>query len=61
MIKEAIFNSNIALYEWKKRNYPFVVVLSVATPDIIFGVDVSSRLKSPNITVTYLEFPREME
>lgn len=61
MIKTAKFQSNIALYEWEKRNYPFVVVLSMTVPDILFGVDVSSRLKNPDITVTYLEFPREVE
>lgn len=58
-VKTVIFQSNIAMHEWEKRNYPFISILSVSDSGIIFGYEVSSRLKNPNITVSYIEFPRE--
>lgn len=58
-IQTIIFQSNIALHEWKKRNYPFVSILSVSDGGVIFGYEVSSRLKNPNISVSYIEFPRD--
>lgn len=54
-----IVQSMIALDEWKKRNYPFVKIISIGAPTADFGYDVSIKLLTPNIEVTYMEFPRD--
>jgi hypothetical protein len=56
-IKEVIFQSNIAFDEWKKRNGRRVQVISISSPEIIVGYNVSRALINPNIRVTYREFP----
>lgn len=59
IIKELIFQSNIALDEWVKRNAPFVRIMSIGAPSVDFGYDVSIRLLEPNIVVRYIEFPKD--
>lgn len=55
-VKELLFQSSIAFEEWKKRTKGKVEILSVSTPEIIIGYDVSQALITPNIRVTYREF-----
>lgn len=54
--KSILFQSSTAFSEWKQKNKDRVAVLSISTPEIIIGYNVSQALITPNITVTYMEF-----
>lgn len=54
--KIIVFQSNIAFEEWKSRNKDRISVLSISSPEIIVGYNVSQALITPNIKVTYMEF-----
>lgn len=55
-IKTAVFQSHISLHEWKKRMCQRIAIISVSAPAVDFGYDVSIKLRTPNIEVSYIDF-----